>query len=666
MENQGGTMPDISFKSYCWSIGTTSFRVKDLNYKIEKQLQLLNILWNENPNKNWQELQASYYKILKENGLVTGNASRMDKDARQVTSGLVNIGVIDSERKITEVGYEILTISENNDFSPDNIFNLPKDSYIYLMQFLKYTINDIQFKTKPFISLIYLLSKFDFLSIDEFTYLLPLCINEKATKKICFDINDLRNGSITIDQILIKKMWEMQNYQDAFEYFNSCSTLTEEDFEIIGMNRKSKRYDRSYKKVFDKIVLIRDEINHNGYKSHNLLILYEDLLDAISKISLSRKWNFIFIGTISKSNLLKNIDEVEKKIQSIDLFTINEEIFKKRFFEYLHLLKWKATLEDYQDLNKRYFSLTDVLVYDNDRVSLDYFPHYYFKEIAEKLLFEDNYAKLNKCFEKKVSLNGISRFLTDDINRVLQKINEAEGISLSKCEVYDYIKNQKQKKLKDLLATRFTRENIEHIIDLIEKRKDKQVLKLVTDNADIPTIFEYVIALAWFHISDFSVDFIESIKTNLDSNLLPRSHAVGGSADIVFKYNETDEYPSHDLLIEATLTESKNQRRTEMEPVSRHLGEYLGKYDNENDYAVFIAPFIHKQVAVDFRNRKTMPYYVDDGKQIDGMKIIPLGSSQVRKYLRSNKKYYEIYQKFEQAYHSTDLTYSWYENEVID
>ena len=31
----------MAFKSYSWAIGTTSFRTSQLNYKIERQLQLL-------------------------------------------------------------------------------------------------------------------------------------------------------------------------------------------------------------------------------------------------------------------------------------------------------------------------------------------------------------------------------------------------------------------------------------------------------------------------------------------------------------------------------------------------------------------------------------------------------------------------------------------------
>ena len=45
----------ISYKSYCWSLGTTSFRTKDFNRTIEVQLALLDEFWKqpENINKTW-------------------------------------------------------------------------------------------------------------------------------------------------------------------------------------------------------------------------------------------------------------------------------------------------------------------------------------------------------------------------------------------------------------------------------------------------------------------------------------------------------------------------------------------------------------------------------------------------------------------------------------
>lgn len=64
-----------------------------------------------------------------------------------------------------------------------------------------------------------------------------------------------------------------------------------------------------------------------------------------------------------------------------------------------------------------------------------------------------------------------------------------------------------------------------------------------------------------------------------------------GMADIIYQYEQTAEYPKHSVLIEATLATDNNQRRMELEPVSRHLGDYLLKYKEFNDYAIFISTF---------------------------------------------------------------------------
>ena len=109
-------LEDIKFQSYCWSLGTTSFRVKDLNFKIERQLQILKELWNENQNVRWNgnnSIQEEYYNKMLQKNFITGEANNNAKDARQKTSGLVQIGVIDDNRHITEIGEKIIDIVEN-------------------------------------------------------------------------------------------------------------------------------------------------------------------------------------------------------------------------------------------------------------------------------------------------------------------------------------------------------------------------------------------------------------------------------------------------------------------------------------------------------------------------------------------------------------------------
>ena len=89
---------EAKFQSYSWSYGTTSFRVSELKYKIERQLIRLKELWEEYPDKTWKDLQDIYFDKLVEEGLAQPTASRRDKDARQKTSPLKDLGLVTEER----------------------------------------------------------------------------------------------------------------------------------------------------------------------------------------------------------------------------------------------------------------------------------------------------------------------------------------------------------------------------------------------------------------------------------------------------------------------------------------------------------------------------------------------------------------------------------------
>ena len=63
-----------TYKSYCWSLGTTSCRMVEFNRKIEKQLEFLRDFWANHAfsNQPWSEnepVQIAYYEFLKENDI---------------------------------------------------------------------------------------------------------------------------------------------------------------------------------------------------------------------------------------------------------------------------------------------------------------------------------------------------------------------------------------------------------------------------------------------------------------------------------------------------------------------------------------------------------------------------------------------------------------------
>ncbi|NMA03292.1 MAG: AlwI family type II restriction endonuclease, partial [Clostridiales bacterium] len=155
----------------------------------------------------------------------------------------------------------------------------------------------------------------------------------------------------------------------------------------------------------------------------------------------------------------------------------------------------------------------------------------------------------------------------------------------------------------------------------------------------------------------------EYMKLSLEPNLLPKAHATGGSADIIYEYSACRDFPKHSLLIEATLSEGTSQRRMEMEPVSRHLGEFLLKSNNPFDYTLFISTYLHKNVMADFRGRKYMQYYGNGDEIVDGMKIISLDTGALKIIINKNIKYRYLYKVFDKYYESDEPSlFEWQDN----
>lgn len=281
---------DLKFKSFYWSLGTTSFRTKNFNKKIEQQLSLLRNFWSvkENIGRDWEEkIQIDYYNFLKEVGFISGDANNKAKDAREKTSGLVSLGLIDENRRLTEVGNELLKFSEENSFSIDNIFGLPADSFIYFRQLLKTSVKIDNEISRPFIVTTYLITKLGGLSYDEFKYILPLCIDKRTTLKAVEDINLLRKNKLRIDDIIFSRLMDRYNYKLALKYFFDAKVVTEDIIADIGMNRKSRNYDRAYfplyvalhkfyvgkdKNAVNEILAVMKKISNTGTHWQNIFL----------------------------------------------------------------------------------------------------------------------------------------------------------------------------------------------------------------------------------------------------------------------------------------------------------------------------------------------------------------------------------------------------------
>ena len=649
-------MPNvIPYKSFCWSLGTTSFRTKDFNKTIEEQLLLLDEFWklDENKDENWsgnKDLQTRYYDFMQSKDFVEGNAGNKPKDAREKTSGLVDIGLIDDGRKLSNAGKALLKITSENDFSSDNQFQIAKDSYIYLKQLLKTYYNVDGHTVRPFMVLIHLLDEFDYLTLDEYTYLLPLCIGQVETSEIIDGISQLRCRNISIDEIIVNRLMGMLNYKTALDYFID-NEVTEELICEIGLNRKSRQYDKPYFKLYQALhrVFVLNDID-------NLISVY----DATRDIKIGKWWrNYLFDTTSEKA--ISNHPVAHLKTTLFNEVE-DENTFKIAFFKIMHLFKAKATLSDYLDLNRRYIKTTDVVLFEDDTIKFDIVPKHFFKSVAAKL-YQDAFTSSELLYED-CDMPEISECLIVNDDTIVAGINEELGINVSDMQsARAALEDTRYQRLQHLIDTKFTDDKILSLLDCFETRNDDEIRSMVTDNADVPTIFEYVLGILWYKASERHGKILDYMKLSLDADLLPKTHAAGGEADIVYEYEATEYYPEHTLLLEATLADSTNQRRMEMEPVSRHLGMHLIRTSNMNSYCVFATNYLNINVISDFRSRKTTPFYdpQDYSKSIAGMKIIPLQTSELKKIVSNRKTYKELYPIFETAFNSTLPPHEWYD-----
>ena len=646
----------IPYKSFCWSFGTTSFRTKNFNKTIEEQLALLNGFWQlpENQNCVWNgnvELQTRYYDYMQRMGFVEGNAGNKPKDAREKTSGLVDIGLIDDGRRLTNAGISLLEICNANDFASDNFFEIPKDSYIYLKQLLK-TSSSIDGNTvRPFIVLLYVLSKVDELSLDEFTYLLPLCTNSENTQSVVDGIEAIRTGTLTIDDFILDRLMGMDNYQAALALLLD-NTVDENLLCEVGLNRKSRSYDKVYFPLYQQL--------YSAYVNNDAMA-FSQVYTATKDIKIGKWWRGYLFNTISEVAIGRNpLNCINHTL--FDSVT-NENDFKTAFFKVMHLFKAKATLSDYLDLNRRYVKTTDVVLFEDDIVMLDIVPKHFFNSVIDEL-YVQAYIETEELYHD-CAINNIALCLNINEQAVINGVNAELGATVTTiAEARAVLEDNRYARLQHLIDTKFTDTQILALLDCFERRNDTDIRSMVTDNADVPTIFEYVLAILWYKVSERQGKILDYMKLSLDADLLPKTHAAGGEADIVYEYEVTEHYPSHTLLIEATLADSTNQRRMEMEPVSRHLGQHLIRTRNMDSYCVFATNFLNINVISDFRSRKTTPYYdsQDYTQYVEGMKIIPLETSELKRIVQVNKTYKELYPIFEEAFNSALPPHMWYDN----
>ena len=712
---------EINATHYCWVIGNTGFRESALYEKIESYLEILSEF--KDRKYTWKDNQKEFFYMMQEhNFMVDGSTSEtnMKKAARLKTSPLEKLGLVDVERSITEVGKEILNraIKRNGQAAKyiDKDYFLENDGDIYIKQLIKlqFFANDNE-AVKPFILFLRYIKEFKYLYYDEMIYIIPLIVCDNLFDYGKNLINEYRSEKLKPNfdswkwqkEHIIKNKDNIKNIKAIKEYINENIEVISNSIEnnyideinnfIIRLddNGKSVQYSLKLVDLFIGLCDLRNNIN--DFEKAKKCI--DNIVNGIEKTSSTQQllWRKLIFGVDNKNKFKNKSDSRYKENLEYyinNIYDSDIKTFLLNFYDILWFVKIKNNLEDYADHNLRYLKLSNILEnkYENGdkviRISEIY------EVLVDKILDDQSIDKIilnredyNKYLYKKSY--ELPKLEEEDMkkiaNKYISKINEIsdEKIDSKKHDNLNYrgwieslnklyIDKKVINMIDDVRQAIVKKEdgNLLQCLGYLRERSKANDIKLknyIDTEADVPTIFEYLVWQSFLLFGDYKENPIDFANFSFDNNLKPVQHAGGGIADVIFKYED------HDLILEATLTNDENQRKLEMEPVPRHVARYRNEVRNET-YCIFVAPFIDPNVAVVHRAFKNLPYYVKDingeYKAINGTSIIPFAIKDLQKVIKYSIKTDSLYNQMkEQVFEPiindvNDNGYIWYKKGV--
>lgn len=640
-----------------YNMGDTSIRVNQLVDINKVILKALDSFWKS--ESQWERntsAQEEFYKsflnkivdIEKEDGIElfrdfiraknysAPSTNKIGFRGRTLTNALVKTGLIDSKRKISQVGNRYL----NGNIKPadvlEELLNLDIDNLLYFRQFLKlriYSHNSDSFFYN-FRFAIKFLNRYSDIPKNNFFKILE-SINpnqpEDELEKIIDLYSDVADGNLTFEQFYTSYFSKVLNSPEQLLEAQKMFTekdFTDENFIKLFPNRDSSDTSLLYKKFLLKIIEIQDEE-----------------IDITSQTTISDLY------TLSRNDKIKkafgagkipiNISKKDTRESFIENNKDNPLVSNNHFDKYLQFIfsKHNDLIREYSDMGRRAFQVTGVINFNNGLVNLNnpwlfssllkiIDDRFNLSGTSDYSLYEEN---LDSEWFDDLSLTEIFSITENEIELIRKdiaikfKINNIDNIAT-------VIHEKQEKEYRSFVAENFPKETVVRILSNIQNRNDDEVFKLVTDAATIPTIYEYILTIAWFHISNNKFKLSEAFQVTLDGNKLPLSHRGGGAGDI--EIFTTD----YSLLIEATLMNMNTQKRGELEPVIRHSTNFFIDRNNSDCYTIFIANELDNNVINIFRAMQFVELSGTYGPKtsIRGLSIFALTTSEIIEILNRN------------------------------
>lgn len=640
-----------------FNMGDTSIRVKqvvDVNKVVLAHLLPFTQVypWETNTTNQEQFYQSFLSEIIRLETELNMNlftdfkrkkdyippSSKIGLRGRTLTNALLKSGFIYKDRTLSDMGKAYLNDTLVAD-KLEKFLNLKTDNLAYFRQYLKLKIFDSTgtHSYYNFRFAIKFLAQYPYVPKSEFlTILLSIkpTFDENLLNQIIVDYQQVRSQRLSFKDYYTQYFSNtfilqnnLQKINQLSAMFNNIGDFPTIEFSQLFFNGKGN-FEPYIVFVADLIRFIRYPVTAN---LDNLLISAKK--DPVKTAFGFGKTLFIHKKGDTVANFLLNN---KNNPLLTDNLTVIYEIFLAS--------KYDDLIREYGDMCQRYFEVTGIISFNNDLVSLNdsWFFDILIEVLGEKfnLSADTNYHAYEEdkhsIWFKNTSLIDTLMINPLDIERIIEKIGEKFG-DISPEQLQQHINNQRELEFRQFIHQRFPKQTVIDILRLITMRDDDNIQKKVTDTANVPTIFEYILTLAWYYIaggeSNIQFHVHKSFNLTLDGNKLPLTHASGGQGDIEII---TDDYA---LLIEGTLMDANTQKRGELEPVIRHSINFTLTQSPRPTQTLFIANVLDTNVLNIFRAMQFVDL-VGTSRQtgnVQGLNIYGLTTHDLIKILQSNK-----------------------------
>lgn len=520
-----------------------------------------------NENVEFKERFDSLDESLKNDMKYKKQLESLDKDiekrARNYTSNLNKLGLITSKREITPVGNDLLNPKLVKRDAFEKVLPISNINLIILRQVLKtriYTKNGLNYYSPINFIMYFILKANKSLDVSE-----VVTLAQNLTPYNQLDVDKL------IDIYINFGIEEAMSYVSNFSEISIVEDIpiSKDKFYDLFSNRKSSGNIDVYYNFYKTVLKFRKNKTEESF--NDLKKLFDN---KKHKAMINKAFGF-------NKSIFKFKQSKQTVAEFLSLNKRNDFIYSKKFNTFFYNIfrkskKFDKTSENVSE-TRRILEMTGMFMTDNNILSLLNKPLFNNDKIITSLkneIFQNNvsekdtwtsYEDTISNFHRSTNLMAIfsvnEEVVENHFNSMLDKYDVKAISSLE-----DTLSSKRDLDFKKVIHEKFPREKVFSLLKLFKDRdNDSKIQKNVTNETDIPTIFEYLVGLAWYYLSDDkSYNLANSFNLTLNSNFYPVGHAPGGDGDIIINYE------NYVLMIEVTLMNKHAQKRGEWEPVLRH------------------------------------------------------------------------------------------------